>query len=748
MPEPQEPELWRYLRAQRRVAERLIEGSSLEEIAPDFLEALAGLLRWEAGALWEVPAEAEALRFVAGWAREGLDAGPLWRVSRELPFHRGDALPGEAWATGEVALVPEYGGDSASYPRAEHTTALGLDSALAIPIPLGDPDRVRAVAEFHTGFFSSLPEEAMVVLAGFADQLAGFIEHRRTLAAVAAGEKAEQHLAEVVRGSGDAVMSKDLFGIVTSWNPAAERMYGYSAEEALGRHISFIVPEDHKNEEMMILERIRRGERLETFETERIRADGARIAVSLTVSAITTPSSGLVGASVIARDITAATRRRRAQEFLVAASRLLDTSLDLEQTARTIVATAVPELAEICVIDFLRDDGTYGDSVVAGADPAAAARLEEIRRTSPLQAISEHPVAQVMRSDEAMIWRDLKAPDILDQVAQNEEHRQLMDDAGYNSAAVVPLIARGRKLGAVSFLHASRDLRYDPDDLAFLSELGDRAAMALDNARLYSERTRIAGSLQRGLRPPRPPRVPGLSIEVVFEAAGEGIEIGGDLYDVLETEDGCWVLIGDVAGKGTDAAAVSVALRHAVRGLTREIDEPEEVLARVNELLLGGSTLNDFATAMLLRLWREGGGSWRVAVASAGHPPAVHIGGEAPRLLGGGAVLGAWEDAAVHSHQLGLAEGESLVLCTDGWLEAGPVSSHEEPEALGEMASALSRLELPELTARLRADAIRRGGGILRDDLVLLALRPDPASAPAGAPRGPLSAEPEPAHRG
>jgi PAS domain S-box-containing protein len=740
MAEPRELELWRYLRSQRRVAERLIEGTSLEEVAPDFLEAVAGLLRWEAGALWEVPAEAEALRFVEGWSREGLDAGPLWRQSRDLSFHRGDGLPGRAWAEGEVVLVPDYGVDS-GYPRAERAAALGFDAAMAIPIPVGDPDRVRAVAEFHTGFFSSQPEEAMVVLAGFADQLAGFIEHRRTLAEVAAGDQARQHLAEVVRGSGDAVMSKDLFGIVTSWNPAAERLYGHSAEKAIGRHISFIVPDDHKNEEMVILERIRRGERLETYETERIRADGARIAVSLTVSPIISPSSGLVGASVIARDITAETRRRRAQEFLVAASRLLDTSLDLEQTARTIVATAVPELAEICVIDFLREDGTYGDSVVAGADRAAAARLEEIRRNSPLEAGGEHPVAQVMRSDKPMIWRDLKAPNVLDQVAQSEEHRQLMDDAGYNSAAVVPLIARGRKLGAVSFLHASRDLRYDPGDLDFLTELGDRAAMALDNARLYSERTRISESLQRGLRPPRPPRVPGLAIEVVFEAAGEGIEIGGDLYDVLGTEDGCWVLIGDVAGKGTDAAAVSVALRHAVRGLVREINEPEEVLARVNELLLGGSSLNDFATAMLLRLWRQEASPWRVAVASAGHPPAVHVGGPEARLLGGGTVLGAWEEAAVHSHELELADGESLVLCTDGWLEAGPVSSHEEPEALAEMASALARLELPELTARLRADAIRRGAGVLRDDLVILALRPDPGSDPANplAQRGRLS---------
>jgi PAS domain S-box-containing protein len=735
MGQPQELELWRYLRSQRNLAARLIEGGSLEDVAPDFLETVAELLRWEAGALWEVPGDGSSLRFVDGWSRAELDAEPLWRLSRELHFHRGDGVSGRAWNEGQFAWTPDY--RTAPRPnvsRREVAEELGLSAALAIPIPVGPPDDVLAVAEFHSREFAMQPDELLVVLGGFSDQLATFIQRRRDEAEIGEGEQARQHLAEVVRGTFDAVLSKDLFGIVTSWNPAAERLYGYGAAEAIGRHISFIIPPDHKNEEQVILERVRRGERLETYETERIRADGARIAVSLTISPITSPTRGLIGASVVARDITAEKRRRRAQEFLVAASRRLDASLDVEETARTIVGTAVPELAEICIIDFLREDGTYGDSVVAGADPAAAARLEEIRRQAPLDPDGEHPVPQAIREDRPLIWRDLTEPGVIEQVAQNEDHRRLMSEAGYNSAAVVPLIARGRTLGAVSFLHARADLRYDAGDLVFLAELGDRAAMALDNARLYSERDRIAESLQRGLRPPRPPRVPGLEIEVVFEAAGEGIEIGGDLYDVLPTADGgCWVLIGDVAGKGTDAAAVSIALRHAVRGLTREIEEPEEVLVRVNELLLGGATLNDFATAMLIRLRRDGESGWRAAVASAGHPPAVHVTADGPALLGGGAVLGAWEEAAIHSHELDLGPGQTLLLCTDGWLEAGPVAAHAGPEALAEMASALAPLDLAELTARLRADAVRRASGVLRDDLVLLAVRPE--DGPIGPPQ-------------
>lgn len=542
-------------------------------------------------------------------------------------------------------------------------------------------------------------------------------------------ERMLQHLAEVVKGTQDAVFSKDLDGWVTSWNPAAERLYGYTEDEAIGQHVSFIVPPDHKNEEQVILKQIRAGERIETYETERIRKDGARVDISLTVSPIRNSSHRIVGASIVARDITAEKRRRRAQEFLVAATRGLDVSLDPSETARIIASTAVPELAELCVVDFLRDDGLIGDSVVAGADPAAAERLEQIRKRAPLDPEGEHPVAQVLRSGQPMIWRDLTAPNVISDVAQNDEHRQLMIDAGYNSAAVVGMVARGRTIGALSFLHAKSDLRYDATDLELLTELADRAAIALDNARLYRERDQIAANLQRGLRPPRPADVPGLEISVVFEAAGEGIELGGDLYDVLPDRDGCWIVVGDVAGRGVETAGISVAVRHSVRGLTREIDQPAEVLQRVNELLLEGTTLNDFATALLLRM-RRCGDRWEATLAAAGHPPAIHVTANGPLEFGGGSLLGAVSNPPFGEHETMIEPGETLILYTDGWLEAGPVDRHRLPEDLAAMASELCDLELPDLTDRLRRDAVARGGGGLKDDMVVLAVRPA-AGSPA-----------------
>ena len=532
------------------------------------------------------------------------------------------------------------------------------------------------------------------------------------------------HFAEVVRSAHDAVLSKDLEGIVTSWNPAAERLYGYTEAEAVGRHISFLVPADRRGEEMRILDRVRRAERVETYETERIRKDGVRVDVSLSISPLEHPDQGIVGASVIARDITEEVRRRRAQDFLVAATRGLEESLDFDRTARNIVETAVPEIAEFCVLDFVRRDGWIGDSIVAAVDPQAAATLEGIRRRSPLDPRGEHPVAQVVREGRPMVWRDLTAPKATSEVVQSEEHRRLIEETRYQSAAVAPLTARGSTLGAISFLHASSDLRYEAVDLELIGELAARTALALDNARLYEERGRIAASLQRGLRPPEPPFVEGLDISVSFEAFGEEMEIGGDLYDILPTDDGCWVMIGDVAGKGGAAAGVSVALRHSMRGLARQIETPCELLAQLNEILLERHSLNDFATAMLLRL-RRGDRRWSFELAAAGHPPAIHVTREGTAQLGGGTLLGAWMGATVPHHEGELHPGETLVLTTDGWFEAGPPATHASPEELARLAHSLAELELAEMTEALRRDAIERSGGPLRDDMVVLAIRPD-----------------------
>jgi PAS domain S-box-containing protein len=373
--------------------------------------------------------------------------------------------------------------------------------------------------------------------------------------------------AAVVENADDAVYSKDLEARITSWNRSAERIYGYSAAEAIGRHVSMLVPKDHEREEMRILDRITQGERIETYETERIRKNGVRIDVSLTVSPIESSEGEIVGASVVARDVTTAKRQRKGLAFLAEASAKLEALVNPRAAAHAIADTAVPELAELCVVDLRRSDGFLGNSVVAAKEPALGRELEAIRTRAPLDPEGEHPVAQTLRAGRPLVFHDLTQSGVISSVAQNEEHLDFLHRAGYNSAAVVPMIARGRALGAISFLHVQSDLRYEESELQLLAELGRRAAIALDNAYLYGERDRVARVLQRGLRPEKPAEIPAIEIAVVFEAAGSGIEVGGDFYDIFETPDGWAVLIGDVAGKGSEAATFTAQIRHSIRAL-------------------------------------------------------------------------------------------------------------------------------------------------------------------------------------
>lgn len=839
-------ELQARLAAQHALTRQLLASDTLEEAAPAFLAVVGTLLSWDAGALWEVPQHDQMLRFVHGWDAGTTDAPRLWEESKRLRFGRGVGLPGRTWESGDITWVTDVAREP-NLPRRDVLVQLGLNGALAIPVPVRHAGVGLAVAEFYATSFAPPDESLMALLVGFTDQLAMFMNRRRAETALrgsealksamlgaahdcvigmdhqglviefnaaaertfgysreealdrelaelivppelrdrhraglahylATGEgpilerrteltavrkdgstipvevaitriadsepplftgyirdtsdrlEAERiraHLAAVVHDTADAVITKDLNGVITAWNDGATRVYGYLPNEAVGRPISIIIPGDHADEEKLILDRIRVGERVDTYETERIRKDGVRIDVSLTVSPITAPILGIVGASIVARDVTAEKRRRSAQEFLARAAAALDASLDRSETARTIVETAVPDLAELCVIDSLLEDGTIGEATIAAADPAIEAELAEIRRSAPLELHGDHPVARVLRSGRAMVLRDLTAPAIQRDVAQSDEHDEFIARAGYSSAAVAPMVARGRLLGALSFLHVQNDRRYEPEDLVLLEDVAARAAMALDNARLYAERDRIASVLQRGLRPDEPEPIPGLELAVVFEAAGEGVELGGDFYDVIPVTEGHLLLVGDVAGHGAEVAAYTAQIRHTVRALAPFVAEPARIVDRVNQVLIESQTGERFATLQLALLRGRESGAIDVEFACAGHPPAIVVRADgAFECMSGGSIVGMWQEMQIEVDRFTLESGETLLVYTDGWLEAGPVRSHRSPEELARVAAAAAGDDLDALLHGLRADAMGRASSVLRDDLVLLALRP------------------------
>ena len=184
-------------------------------------------------------------------------------------------------------------------------------------------------------------------------------------------ERDALRLAAIVDSSDDAIISKDLEGIITSWNRAAERMYGFTAEEAVGQSIRMVIPADRQAEEDEVLGRIRRGLPVEHFETIRQRKDGSQFPISLTVSPIRDSRGQLIGASKTARDITErkdaealAERTNRQALFLATISKALNRSLDSDETLQTLANLAVPQIADWCAVDVVRENGELEPSLL------------------------------------------------------------------------------------------------------------------------------------------------------------------------------------------------------------------------------------------------------------------------------------------------------------------------------------------------------------------------------------------------
>jgi hypothetical protein len=431
----------------------------------------------------------------------------------------------------------------------------------------------------------------------------------------------------------------------------------------------------------------------------------------------------LLAAVVMHAALNRLREQRRRMEILVAATAKLDSSLDPAQTLRTIANMAVPDLAEMCVIDLLDDTGSVASTVVAAVDPAVAAGVQRMREEFPLDMRGSHPVAQVLAGNASRSISDLTEDGALARAAQSAEHERFMRDTGYAHAAVFPLIARGRTRGAISFLQLRGDARHDRNLLAVLEDMAGRAAMAFDNSRLYAERAEVASTLRRSLMPALLPVIPGLELASHFRPSAAGSEVGGDFYDVFGSPESCWLVVGDVCGKGAEAAALTGFLRHTTAAYAREGIGPGTVLSQVNQTMLEQDFDGRFATAIVARLrWR--GSQVELTVALAGHPAALLVRAadrSAVELGGAGALLGVFSDPEIEEVTTMLEPGDALALYTDGLPEA-----HAPARMIGadEMVEQLST-KAP-VSAQQAIDALLELLGPedgVRDDIAILSAR-------------------------
>jgi PAS domain S-box-containing protein len=425
--------------------------------------------------------------------------------------------------------------------------------------------------------------------------------------------------------------------------------------------------------------------------------------------------------------VEAERERERAHErtaFLLRLGEQLDRSLDYEQAIQILAGTVAGRVADACVIHELDGAGGLRRVAVAHADPAWARRASELLDAHPIEDERwiEAQVAQTGSSVHIARFAERHL-----QVLAGEDPRFAdgLRTLAVRSLIAVPLRARGRMLGTATLLATGESAPFGPDDVAFAEELARRAALAADNARLLSDHKRIAQTLQSRLLPREIPEPPGAEIAVRYRAAGEHNVVGGDFYDVFERAPGEWVaVVGDVAGKGAEAAALTAQIRHTLRAASRVHGSPGGLLHAVHDELRRELEAGLFCTMAAVVVRREGA-ALVGSVALGGHPAALAIrgGGTAEEVGRTGTLLGAIDPLDVYDTGLRLEAGDALLLYTDGVTEADPRNDDWGEEELRDFVAGLAGSSAAEVADRVVGRVIDVAGGLPRDDVALVVLR-------------------------
>ena len=255
--------------------------------------------------------------------------------------------------------------------------------------------------------------------------------------------------------------------------------------------------------------------------------------------------------------------------------------------------------------------------------------------------------------------------ELLAAAAQDEEHLELLRGVGMRAGLVVPLSAAGKQLGALTLVSSESPRRFTDDDVALAEEIARRAGTAVYNARLYTERSHIAHTLQTSLLPGRLPRMPGWEVATLYRPAGEQNWVGGDFYDAFAVRGGWLALVGDVAGRGAEAAALTGLARHTLRTAAKLLDDPLDAVGTLNAELRDRDEMSLVSVAVVLL--REHDGRATAEIVCAGHPLALlaregrvePVGSFSPML--GAYDVDAWQRTTVR-----LQPRDVLVLYTDG----------------------------------------------------------------------------------
>jgi PAS domain S-box-containing protein len=512
-------------------------------------------------------------------------------------------------------------------------------------------------------------------------------------------------------------------------NPALARLNGVPAEAHIGRTVRDVLPDQGPEVVELLQGVLDTGEAVETELSGFTPASPVRHHWIVGLYRVCDAAGETLGLGATVTDITERVAAEERARFLARAGEVLGRSLDFETTLRDVASLVVPDRADWCVIDLLEPGGIIRRVAVAHTEPEKERLGWEMSARYPPALEGPGVLSTVLRTGEPILVGDVDDA-MLRAGARDEEHLEILRSLDVTGGVTAPLVVRGRVIGAITFAY-SASRRPARMDLELATDLARLAASAIDNARVYRDRSHIARTLQRSLLPPRLPRIAGFDIAARYRAAGEG-SVGGDFYDVFQRTDSSWIVVlGDVCGKGAEAAALTALARHTLRAAAIATGAPEDLLDSLNEAILRDRTRlgpgDRFMTAVSACLDLDPDDP-TLTIGVAGHPPPIVVRaarGAEPLDLAGRA-LGLMHGVAVGSDRVALQRGDALLLYTDGVLDAG---APRRPLSVDELTAAVAG-SAGEPAARIaevvERAALERATGDPRDDIAIVVLRREP----------------------
>ncbi|MEU9627591.1 SpoIIE family protein phosphatase [Streptomyces luteogriseus] len=427
--------------------------------------------------------------------------------------------------------------------------------------------------------------------------------------------------------------------------------------------------------------------------------------------------------------------RRGSLSFLVEASDLLAGTLDRDQTLALMAQMTVPTLATWCAVYTIADQASEPYlSYVLHEDEELIDGIKSLLSKVPPPDPVPTPGARVWTTPGEVAHQAALRSSMRSLGLSGTQTRQVTPGIGPTLATasavggetvVLPLVARNRVIGMLT-LGKPTDEHFRQEILELAEDLSRRAALALDNARLYSERTAISQSLQRSLLPPELPLIDGVEVEVIYRAAGEGNEVGGDFYDVFPIRDGAYgFAIGDVCGTGPNAAAVTGLARHALRLLAREGLSGPAVLERLNSAILDEGARSRFLTLLYGEMRPQEDGSAELKVVCAGHPLPLRLrqDGSVEPAAEPQPLLGVIEDLELYEQTITLDPGDVLLCVTDGVTERREGARMLGDDGLADVLTTCTGLTAGAVAARIMRAVERFASDAPSDDMAILAMR-------------------------